>query len=183
LIDILAELAENKIKMINRISILIGCLAVSFSLFYCDSDDDCRIITEIDMEEMANIHLPDFHMIDQHVMDSLSTMYTFAVEDSSLLIFRVGIFQSEVDAQDFAINTSKYTSAGMTEGPYLGVSVGDKFLWNTYTTDHIILGSIVFTRKNAFILIDAIRYEDVMTLASKIDNDIVNGASYIQCIN
>jgi len=170
--------------MINRISILIGCLAVSFSLFYCNnSDDDCRIITEIDMVEMASVHLPDFHLVQEWSIDSIHTTYTFDVVDSSRIFFSVGLFQSEIDAQDFAMDSRNYSSFRMNEGPHQGVSIGDKFMWNTSQNDPNTLVFIVFTRKNVFFLADAEKYEHIKTLAIKIDNDILNGASYITCIN
>ena len=170
--------------MMRKFFICIYCTVVSCSFFFCNnSDNDCRIITEVNMEEMANMNLPDFHLVRESDKDSMRIEYVYNTEDeSSLLFITVGIYQSESDAQNIAENFIYSTSAVWNEGPHMGVSIGDKFWWRT-EMDATILTGVVFTRKNSFFHMNTIYYENLKTLAVKIDNDILNKASYIKCIN
>ena len=116
-------------------------------------------------------------------MDSVRTEYVYDTEDeSSLLFIRVGLYPSEQDAQSIANNYVNSTAASWDEGPHQGVYIGDKFWWRT-DMDTTILTGMVFTRKNALINMISHEYEQLKSLAIKIDNDILNGASYIRCIN
>lgn len=167
--------------MINRIYILIGCLAVSCSVFFCDKEDNLRtIITKVDMEEMAHRHLPDFYLLLEGSIDSVTTEYVFVREsDSAEVSIRIGLYQSEENAENAAIKYLSLVSTVMEEGPHQGVSIGDKFWWLA-PLDPNILTNIVVIRKNALIIFNcSYNYEELKKLAKLMDDDIANEESYI----
>ena len=171
---------QKKNQVVKRIFILIGCLTVHYSLFYCDGSDKVgNIICDIEMEQMAQLNLPDFSLLRESSIDSLRTEYVFyRMDDSVKLFITLGLYHSEQDVQDVANNYVNSISLYLDEGPHQGVSIGNKFWWDT-GSDPDVLTDIVFTRKNALFIMNSRKYEDLKTLAIKIDNDIFNKESYI----
>ena len=170
--------------MIKRTFKFICCLAVFSLFFYCNNSDNyCRIITEINMVEMGQINLPGFHLFGEGELEEL-TIYNYdTVDNSALLIIQVGIYQSEQDAQDAANEFVDNSSAYLQEGPHQGISIGNNFWWHTSGEDLNTLLALVFTRKNVMFVLDAPKFKNAKTLAVTIDNDTLNKASYITCIN
>ena len=173
--------------MIRKIFVLICSAVISCSFFLCNNSDNIGIIiSEIDMEEMAQLNLPDFNLVRERSFsfDSLRTEYVFAREGDSVNVFiTVGLYQSEKDAEEIANDYLNDISIGMEEGTHQGVSIGDKFWWWAPGPDFINVANIVFIRKNALFIMSSHEYDELMTLAIKIDSDILKKEFYIKFRN
>lgn len=132
------------------------------------------------MEEMAQRHLASFSLQRERSVDSMSTEYVFVRESNSADVFiTIGLHQSAKDAEYIANNYLNGISLHMEEGPYQGVSIGDKFWWCAPTSDSNNVTNLVFLRKNALFIMSSHSYEEIEELAKKIDDDIIKEESYI----
>lgn len=167
---------------IRKTYIFIGCIAIMCSLISCDDDSSLarRFVSEINMEEMAQLNLPDFSLVREGAKFYEGKEYVFVRESDATNVFiTIGLHQSEIDAEYIATNYLNYISISMNEGAHQGVSIGDKFWWET-GSDSNILTNIVFIEKNALFIMSSHSYDELKTLAVKIDNDILNNADFVE---
>ena len=171
--------------MKEKIFILICCVTISSSLFFCNKQDNIEtIITKVDMEEMAHRHLPYFNLLRERSKYVYGREYVFVRESDSANIFiTIGLHQSEKDAENIANNYFSEISMVMKEGPHQGVTIGDKYWWLAPFQDSSILTDIVFIRKNALFIMSSHSYEELKELAKKIDDDIIIDANYVELEN
>ena len=175
--------------MIRKIYLLISGCIIFWSLFSCNKEKDSinleSVITRFDIEEMANIHLPDFYLHDKRFRDLLGNKYYFVRESDNVDVsITIGLYKSAEIAENNAINFFKYVSMAYIEGPPQGVSIGDKYWYSGFGLDFNNVTGIVFIRKNAlFIMSCDNNYGDLQTLAKNIDDDIINNAEYVELEN
>ena len=155
------------------------------SLISCEKDySTIPFITKFNVEAMADMHLPDFELIRARPRYRYGKDYLYKREsDNAYINISIGLHQSAEEAEiiaEYFINNS--ISAHMEEGPHQGVSIGDKY-WLSSPYDANNYNDIIFIRKNVFITIFSPEYENLKILTTNIDNDILNNASYINCIN
>lgn len=170
---------------IRKTYIFIGCIAIMCSLISCDdgSSLDTRLVSEINMEEMAQLNLPDFNLVREGPKHYLGKEYVFVRESDATNVFiTIGLHQSEIEAENIATDYLNDISMSMKDGPHQGVSIGDKYWWET-GSDSDILTNIVFIGKNALFIMSSHSYGELKTLAVKIDNDIFNNADYVELEN
>jgi hypothetical protein len=168
------------LKMRNKILKLILCIAISCSLLFCDKQDNNETrIKKINMQELSLRHLPNFILVRERLRDSLKIEYVFKRESDSINVFiTVGLHSSAENAENIANNYINSISILMKAGTHNGVSIGDKMWWWP-DADSNSLTNIVFIRKNALFIMSSHGFRDLKSLAKKIDEDIVTGASYI----
>lgn len=172
--------------MIRRKSVLIFSIAVMFVLSCCNKQDNQeRIITGIDIEELANRNLADFILLRESSKDSVRTEFVFVRHsDSSTIFLQIGIYQLLEDAESAATAYLNYISIYMNEGNHQGVKIGDQFWWWPSDADFNNITNIVFLRRNAFITIScSYGYDSLKALAKSIDDDIVNEETYVSFRN
>jgi hypothetical protein len=171
---------QTKIPKINSIS-----AATNHLLNRNKEINSFSVITKVDMKEMAFKHLPDFDLIRARPKANLGKEYVFFREsDTACVYITISLHQSGENAENITNNYLKYISVVFNEGPYQGVSIGDKFWWWAPFKDNSILKNIIFIRENApFIMSCSENYGELKLLAQKINNDIIMNANYIELEN
>ena len=139
------------------------------------------LVAQIDIQKMRQLYLSEFQLVRETIrQDYLGTEYIFKREsDSEILIMQIGIEKSDKDAQADILYYLKDISGVLTSGPHLGVSVGDEYWWRAKFEHANLLEHIAFVRKNVLITMETTNYDELESLAKKIDDDILNRASYI----
>jgi hypothetical protein len=180
-------LSESTNRIKSKIFLLISGCMIFWLLFSCDKEKDSinieSVVTRVDIEEMAKMHIPDFYLYNKYLRGITGTEYSFVrYSDSADISITIGLYKSAEIAENIANNFFNNISAGFNEGPHQGVSIGDKFWWfGGSGLDYDNLMGIVFIRKNAlFIMGCYYNYGELKTLAKKIDNDIINNADYVE---
>jgi hypothetical protein len=162
-------------------------LVVIFQLVMCitflscckkDSNTIVPIISKINMISMAESNLKGYELVSEHPFDSVFYDYYFE-NDTSAVFIRLGLYNSRIEAENAAKLEMEYISAVFTEGPYNSLYIGDKFWWDTDGTIENNVSNIIFIRYNALFFFSRVNF-DLISLAKKIDSDIVKRASYIE---
>jgi hypothetical protein len=145
----------------------------------CEKDKQVVFrINSIDIETMAQKHLPDFELIYQR-QNWIFYEYLFKrPNDNVEIILRINICNSKADADSIVNVYFSDISAYYSEGPFKGESVGEKFWWSTFTSTEYP-SSIAFIRDNLVFVLNEYGYSELISLAKKIDYDILHRASYI----
>ena len=169
----------------KKIFILICYAVISYSLFFCSKQDNIEtIITKVNIEEMAHMHLQYFNIFREGPKYIYGKEYVFIREgDSANVFINIGLHQSEEYTENTADNYLNSISLVMKEGPHHGVYIGDKFWWWAPDGDSNNVTNIVFIRKNALFIMSSHNYRELNTLAKKIDDDIIIKANYIELEN
>ena len=172
-------------NLIRNTFIVLCCFEIACCIFSCNKEIiSFSIITKVDMEGMAYRHLNDFSLIRSRPKWDLGKEYVFCRESDTACVFiTIGLHQSGKDAENIANKYLTYISAGFNEGPHQGVSIGDKFWWLAPFQDNSVLTNIVFIKENALFIMSSGSYNELKTLAQKIDHDIIIKANYIESEN
>lgn len=170
-------------QIMYKTFICLNLFAFSYSLFSCNKENNENKdlqISHIDMVEMANRYLKEFNIQQKSSNDSLVTEYIFTRNtDSANIFITIRIHNTSIEAESFVNNYIDDVSLHMEEGLYQEIIIGDKYWWWAPNSDFNNLTNLVFIRKNAVFVMSSHSYEDIKTLAKKIDDDIVNRESYI----
>lgn len=164
---------------------IIFCLVMMFSIITCKkSDEEIVIIEDIDIKEMAKIHLTDFLFVRERDAGA-GTEYVFSRDGVYENIYiNMGICSSAEKA-DSIVNSYMSNMAGVPQtGSLQGISIGDKFWWLTrYSNSTSRVAEVFFIRHNVYFMMNVQKYPALLDLAKKIDNDILTKASYIKFKN
>ncbi len=138
---------------------------------------------------MAGNHLEDFKLVNSTTFFYSVKKYSFKSNINGAIVrICIGIFPSVREAEEVVLDSMNEAAGGGKEGPFNGVDIGDNDWYYGYYTSpdkEYKLSSIVFVRKNVIIMVGptiASRegyHPDILSLAQKIDNDIMTGTSYL----
>jgi len=170
--------------MQKKIFISILFIALLCFVLSCDdlfkSKDDEKIITNINMEEMAQRHLPGFSLLRQRDKGDWGTEYVFTNENDSANVFiTVGLHESSKTAENTVLEYLGEISMVMDDGSIPGETIGDQLWWLAPYSYTNIVTNLIFIRKNAHFEMSSHKGVNLIILAKAIDTDILNKASYI----
>ncbi len=173
-------LLKSKFGITSLGFVLIFCVVISCLFCFCNKQEENNVLIEnIDVENMAKLHLSDFFMIRERP-DSLGTEYVFKREDDSVTIFiTIGLFPSLAEVENAASEYLNVISLYMENGLEQEISIGEKYLWWAPNQDFSKLTNLVFVRKNGLFILSSHSFGDLKTLAKTIDDDILREESYI----
>lgn len=161
------------------------CLVLFTSFNACKKSEEpnkpVKNIESIDIKEMAKIHLKDFSLKREGFFFGLDTQYVYISNNDEAIYIVLGIYPSQA-AADSSLNQYFSEMAGVPiKGNYEGIEIGDSFWWLTGAENRAT--NIFFIRKNAMFMINSNKYEGLIDLAKKIDDDILTEASYVKFKN
>ena len=174
--------------MKKLIIIIAKCLLFLIFISSCDKPEETNdpivndlIIKEIDIIEMSQLYLPEFELLRERSSIFGTVEYVFKRQSDSALVFiEVGIHLNAEDAEKAANKLLEFISIYMRDFAYDGVYVGDKFWWYANGLGLTNLTNIFFIRYNAaFEMNCGSAYDELLSLAKNIDDDILSKASYI----
>ena len=173
--------------MTRKIYLLLSFTILLVVFCFCNKEESKKsIVIRIDIQKMSQLYLSEFKLVKETIRnDYLGTDYVFhRTSDSVSFYMQIGIGKSDKDAQANVLKYLKDISDVLTNGPHLGVSVGDEYWWKERFNNANILDHIAFVRKNLVIIIaGGTRYDKLESLAKNIDDDILKKASYIDFEN
>ena len=139
------------------------------------------LVESIDIKGMAKIHLKDFSFVEKRLFYQLDTQYRFSGNNKEFISIVLGIYPSQV-AADSSLNQYFSEMAGVPiKGSYQGIEIGDSFWWLTGAMNQV--SNVWFIRRNAMFMMSGIRFDGLVDLAKKIDDDILKEASYVKLKN
>ena len=152
------------------------------------SEYNDSFVNGIDIPALAEKHLEDFVLTNSATyFYSVKRYYFKRNSDGAIAKIHIGIFPSVSETEELVLDILNEGSGGASEGSFNGIDIGDNDWYYGYTTsdgEHE-LSSIVFIRKNVLICIGPTDvssenyYPDMLTLAQKIDEDIMKGTPYV----
>jgi len=161
-------------------------ILVFLFLFYsCEiiskSNDEMRIAM-YDIEGMRAKLLSNFELVRKNARMNEGYEYRFKnmSDTSETVSIRIGIFQSQSEALDLAIERMNWFSAVPHEDTLKVLGIGDR-CWSMPMPGQTYL----FSRSNVFINVNSssIPNSQLLELTRSIDNDIINNADYIKIDN
>jgi len=178
--EIKLKSGKNFVFCIRTLSCLVLLLVLFTSFYACKKSEEpnkpLKNIESIDIKEMAKIHLKDYSLKREGFFNGLDTQYVYTSNNGEAIYIVLGIYPSQA-AADSSLNQYFSEMAGVPmKESYEGIEIGDSFWW---LTGAIKVSSVYFIRKNAMFMISSSKYDGLVDLAKKIDDDILNRASYI----
>lgn len=172
----------------------VPCLAIFMivlvSIYACKKSEEpkpVKNIESIDVKAMAKIHLKDFSFVRERLFYQSDTEYVFnRASDKENIFITVGICPSAEKADSSLNEYMSYMAGVPQDSPFQGTSVGDKFWWRAFTKNSIPhVTDIFFIRRNVYFMMSidndtGLIYTELIDLAKKIDDDILNKAAYIK---
>jgi len=167
---------------INSLFSIALFLSLILSFNACKEKEDdlveqAPLVESIDIKEMAKIHLKDYSLLRERSYYGVDTQYVYTNNNNEAIYIVLGIYPSQAAADSSLINQYFSYMAGVPiKGSYQGIEIGDGFWW---LTGAIKVSNVYFIRRNAMFMMNSSKYEGLVDLAKKIDDDILNKASYI----
>ncbi len=153
------------------------------------SEYNDSFVAGIDIPALAGNHLEDFKLVNSTTFFYSVKKYSFKSNiNGAVLRICIGIFPSVKETEEVVLDSMNEAAAGGKEGPFNGVDIGDNDWYFGYYTSpdkEYHPSSIVFIRKNVIIMVGPTiassedYYPDILSLAQKIDDDIMKGAPYV----
>ena len=149
-------------------------------------------INGIDIKGLNDNHLQDFETISVGALWYTGKSYRFKNSKNEELIITLGVYPSIQEVEETVLDYMNSISAAFEKGPFEDISIGDNFWWYDITLyrNQIAekkLSSVVFIRKNVLIVLHSpvsskkIKYfSNMLDVAMNIDNDLINGSTYIK---
>lgn len=167
----------------NKIGIycLILCMMLQCLFISCHKENlmkkELPFITKVDMEKMRQQQLPGYQLKSVSLSSAFGREYVYTKDQQNFNI-TIGLHPSLAEASSIADEYIKNASIAMKEGNS-GLPVGDKY-WHT-NDESSTLTSIVFTRKNALVILSGPKdsQTDMEELVRNIDNDLQMNSSYV----
>ncbi|MFN8207028.1 MAG: hypothetical protein U0T82_06410 [Bacteroidales bacterium] len=140
-----------------------------------------KFITGIQMQEIVQLHAPEFMFVSRRSYYTMGFQYEFKrPSDSAYLVVSAAGYKTEAQADTLAKAYMYNISAPFREGSGLDFRLGDKF-WFSGNRDMNYFYALLFIRKNVLVLIyTGYPYENVMPLAMKIDEELKNGSPRVR---
>jgi hypothetical protein len=177
---------KNSAFYINSLFSIALFLSLFLSFNACKEKEDdpveqVSLVESIDIKEMAKIHLKDFSFLRERFFYGLDTQYVYTSNNNEVIDIVLGIYPSQA-AADSSLNKYFSEMVGLPiKGSYQGIEVGDSFWWLTGPINQV--SNVWFIRRNAMFMMSSIRYDGLVDLAKKIDDDILTEASYVKFKN
>jgi len=144
------------------------------------NNNNNNFITKFDAEAMAKKNLNDFVLVRKRAKWNLGREFVFQKSDDPINVFlTIGLHQSPGEAEAVALDYLNEISIRMTEGPLVGLTIGDKLWWWSPNSDSNKVTNILFIRENALFILSSHSFTKLKDLAKTIDDDITERATYI----
>lgn len=151
---------------------------------------DGAFVSSLNVQACAERYLPNFLVSPKPVIWHYGKLYRCSYYSTSVGI-QIGIYQDVQEAEESALENLNGLTAYFMEGPIKGISVGDNCWWykGVYEGEsEPRIEGVAFLRKNIFMMISTNMgqrdyFKDILPLCQSIDNDLLNGASYLALEN
>ncbi|MFC1574143.1 hypothetical protein ACFL30_03075 [Candidatus Latescibacterota bacterium] len=150
------------------------------------------LINGFNIKGLNDNHLQNFELKSVGALWYTGKSYRFKNSINEELFITIGVYPSIQEVEETVLDYMNSMSAAFKKGPFEDINIGDNYWWSDITlyqnqTSEKRISSIVFIRKNVLIVLHSpvsskkIKYfTNMLEVALNIDNDLMNGATYIK---